>query len=81
MVAGQELKMSTEFSDCGHVDALIELGVLQTGSMITTGTGETHTAVILYAVKEGKNGRRTLTTNYYPIKNCPLCGGLIKTGK
>lgn len=75
---GTVIEKTNGFSECGHVDAMVELGFLQTGQLLPMNTGETYTAVIIFRIKEASAGRRSVTTHWMPISHCPICGERLK---
>jgi hypothetical protein len=72
-------KMDTEFCECGHVDKLLEIGFLKTGTSIQPETGKTASVVVLWQLKDGKDGRLSVKNNYIQVQCCPLCGTKLKT--
>ena len=78
MIQQREIKKTTEFSECGHVDVLLEFGWLTTGAKIDMPTGKTQTVVVLWKLKEGKDGRLSVKGDWIEVRHCPLCGEKLK---
>lgn len=78
MAQEQTIEKTTEYSECGHVDALVNVGFLQIGQMLVFNTGKLHPVVVIYAIKDTKSGRRSVTTSWIEIKHCPICGEKLK---
>ena len=60
--------------NCECLELLVTEHFVDTGTLITPETGVTRPVVILRRLKEGKDGRLTVGTDYLPIIHCPHCG-------
>jgi len=78
MVKEQTFEKTEEYSKCGHVDVLVQAGFLQIGQMLIFNTGALYPAVVIYAVKDTKTGRLSVTTQWIGVKHCPICGESLK---
>ena len=71
-------------ANCGCLNKLMELneipgkkGLYQfvpAGRIMNLKTGESLVKPVIYAIRHGKNGYRSLTPHWMPVKFCPACG-------
>ncbi len=83
-----DVEQTTALKTCAHLEFLSkpqpipgtkrEVRFIDSGHIVDMRTGEFTWQPILRGIKETPSGRLTLTSDWHPIKFCPVCGAAVE---
>lgn len=77
----EQTKERTKLSECGHVEVLVDAGLICYDELMNFSTGETTPACLLREIKEGKSGYLSVGKRWIQMLHCPICGEKLLTEK
>ena len=74
-----EVKEREKLSECGHVDKLVESGLIQFENLLNMSSGKSTPACILREIKEGRSVHLSVGKKWIQMIHCPICGEKLLT--
>ena len=66
-----------EATNCAHIKALHDNMFLDSSDIVDLLTGKTRVRPVLRRLKEGRDGRLSVTRDWMEVLHCPLCGAKV----